>query len=137
MLANGTKLRYKTSGDSEWIEATGLKEIPEMGDEPEKVENTDLSCKNKQYEYGIGDTGELEYKFKYENNSATSPYRVFRQAAADKEVLEWQQEYPDGTTFEFPAMVSVKLGSAGVNGVVEFTLKMAIQGDMIVTDPIL
>lgn len=135
MLANGIKLSYKKSGEGEFILLTGLKEVPELGTEPEKVENTCLSDTVKQYEFGIGDPGDLEYKFKYENKSATSPYRVMRNAEAAKEVLTFKEELPDGTTVTFDAMVSVKLGSGAVNGVLDFTLKMALQSDMAFTDP--
>lgn len=135
MLANGITLSYKKSGTEEFTVLTGLKEVPELGTEPEKVENTCLSDKVKQYEFGIGDPGDLEYKFKYENKSATSPYRVMRNAEAAKEVLTFKEELPDGTTVTFDAMVSVKLGSGAVNGVLDFTLKMALQSDMEFTDP--
>lgn len=68
MLANGAKLGYKKKGAGEdYTNLTGLKEIPELGDDPEKVENTGLADKVKQYEFGIGDAGDLTYKFKYEN----------------------------------------------------------------------
>ncbi|MDE7433179.1 MAG: phage tail protein [Lachnospiraceae bacterium] len=135
MLANGTLLKYKTEGASSFTNAPGLHEIPELGSEEEKVDRTDLAAKNKKYEYGIGDYGDLEYKFIYENSSATSPYRVFRQAQADKETLSFQEVLPDGTTFEFRAMCNVKLGGGGVNGGIDFTLKLALQSDMEVTDP--
>ena len=39
------------------------------------------------YEFGIGDAGELEYKFSYKNDSATAPYRVLRTAADNKTKL--------------------------------------------------
>lgn len=135
MLANGTTLSYKTKGATEFIEATGLLEIPDMGSEDEKVDRTHLKSKNKEYEYGIGDYGDMEYKFIYENSSQTSPYRVFREAQADKEVLSFEHKYPDGTTFTFDAMCNVKLAGAGVNGGVDFTLKLAIQSDIVVVDP--
>lgn len=135
MLANGITLSFKKSSESEFTVLTGLKEVPELGNEPEKVENTCLSDKVKQYEFGIGDPGDLEYKFKYENKSATSPYRVMRDAETAKEVLSFKETLPDGTVFAYDAMVSVKLGSGAVNGVMEFTLKMALQSDIAVTDP--
>lgn len=135
MLANGTILKYKTKGGTAYTEAEGLLEIPEMGSEEEKVDRTPLKAKNKKYEYGIGDYGDLEYKFIYENTSTTSPYRIFRQAQADKEVIDFQETYPDGTTFEFSAMCNVKLGGGGVNGGIDFTLKLALQSDIEVTDP--
>lgn len=137
MLANGIKLGYKKKGaePDTYTDLAGLKEVPEMGDEPEKVDNTCLSDKVKQYEYGIGDPGDLEFKFKYENSSATSPYRVLRAAAESKEVLSFEETFPDGTKFNWDAQVSVKLGGGGVNGVIEFTLKMAVQSDIRVVDP--
>lgn len=51
MLANGAKLGYKKKGAGEdYTNLTGLKEIPELGDDPEKVENTGLADKVKQYD---------------------------------------------------------------------------------------
>lgn len=137
MLANGIKLGFKKKGaePAEYTDLPGLKEVPEMGNEPEKVENTCLSDKVKQYEYGIGDAGDLEFKFKYENSSATSPYRVLRAAADAKEVLSFQETFPDKTTFTWDAQVSVKLGGGGVNSAIEFTLKMALQSEITVADP--
>lgn len=137
MLANGIKLGYKKKGAEPptYTDLPGLKEVPEIGDEPEKVDNTCLSDTVKQYEYGIGDPGDLEFKFKYENSSATSPYRVLRAAAEKKEVLSFQQTFPDKTTFTWDAQVSVKLGGGGVNGVIDFTLKMALQSKIEVSDP--
>lgn len=135
MLANGTKLEYKEKSGSSYINLEGLKEIPEIGDEPEKVENTCLADTSKKYEYGIGDPGELEFKFKYDNSSATSSYRILRKAAAAKKVLSFKETLPDGTSFEWDAQVSIKLGGGGVNGVMEFTCKMALQSEISVTDP--
>lgn len=137
MLANGTKLGYKKkSGEpSTYTNLAGLKEIPEMGTEPEKVENTCLSDKVKQYEYGIGDAGDLEFKFKYENSSETSPYRVLMKAQDDNEILSFEETLPDGTKFHWDAQVSVKLGGGGVNGAIDFTLKMALQSEIEIVHP--
>ncbi len=138
MLANGATLGYKKRGSSEqYTILTGLKEIPELGEEPEKVENTCLADKVKQYEYGIGDAGELTYKFKYENKSEKSPYRVMRLAGANKEVLSFCETLTDGTKYEYDAQVAVKRTGGGVNGVMEWTLNMALQSEINVTDPVI
>lgn len=136
MLANGATLGYKRKGTGgKYKILTGLKEIPELGDDPEKVENTGLSDPVKQYEFGIGDAGELTYKFKYENKSEDSPYRVMRKAGADKEVLSFCETLPDGTKYEYDAQVAVKRSGGGVNGVMEWDLNMALQSEVKVTDP--
>ena len=135
MLANGIKLAFsKTKGDYQNL--VGLKEVPEFGIEPEKVENTTLADKVKKYEFGIGDAGELEYKFAYDNSSATAPYRVLRNAADNKEKLYFEQTYPDNTKVTFEGQVSVKLGGGGVNSVIEFTLKIALQSELAFVDGI-
>ena len=136
MLANGITLGYKSEGGgSSYVILNGLKEVPEMGNEPEKVENTCLADTVKQYEYGIGDPGDLEFKFKYDNSGASSSYRILRKAAEKKEKLSFEETFPDGTKFNWDAQVSVTLGGGGVNDPIDFTLKMALQSDIKVTDP--
>ncbi|WP_434310169.1 phage tail tube protein [Hominifimenecus sp. rT4P-3] len=135
MLANGAKLGYKKTGGSAYTDLPGLKEIPDIGIEPEKVQNTCLTDKNQKYENGIGDAGEMTYKFKYENTSEDSPYRLMRKAQEDGEILSFQETLKDGTTTTFDAQVSVKRTGGGVNGVIDFNLTMAVQSDIVVTDP--
>ena len=51
MLANGAALGYKeTKEGASYTDLAGLKEIPEIGSDPEKVENTTLKDKVKQYD---------------------------------------------------------------------------------------
>lgn len=78
MLANGAKLGYKkkSASSAAYTDLPGLKEIPELGYEPEKVENTGLNDPHKMYELGIGDLPDMVYKLKYDNTKADSPYRV-------------------------------------------------------------
>ena len=135
MLANGITLAYGTAKGT-YTKLAGLKEVPEFGIEPEKVENTTLEDKVKKYEFGIGDAGELEYKFSYKNDGATAPYRVLRTAADNKTKLFFEQTYPDNTKVHCEGQVSVMLGGGGVNAVIEFTLKIALQSELEFVDGI-
>lgn len=135
MLANGAKLGYKKSGGSTFTDLPGLKEIPEIGVEPEKVENTCLTDTHKIYEMGIGDLPEMTYKFRYDNSKADSPYRVMRKAQDDMEVLTFQETLKDGTQTVYDARVTVKRTGGGVNGAMEFDLTMIVQSDLKYTDP--
>lgn len=139
MLANGTTLGYRKHTDSgssaAYTDLAGLKEIPEVGTELEKVDNTDLSNSHKIYENGIGDLPDMVYKFKYDNTKANSPYRVMRDAAAKKEVWDFQEKTKDGTVTEFTAQFSLKRTGGGVNGVIEFEVTMAVQSEIKQTDP--
>lgn len=136
MLANGAKLGYKEkNAEGDYIDLPGLKEIPDMGTNKEKVENTCLSDETKQYEFGIGDAGDITYKFKYDNSSADSPYRAMRKEEAAGSTLSFKETLADGTTTEFDAQVTVKRTGGGVNGVIEFELNLALQSKFKYTDP--
>lgn len=135
MLANGITLEVKKKGATDYVDLPDLKEVPELGVEAEKVENTRLKDKFKHSELGIGDPGDMAYKFVYNNSSASSDYRVLREIADSGEMASYRQTFPDRTTFEFDAYSSVKVGGGGVNGAIDFTLTLGLQSDIVVTDP--
>lgn len=135
MLANGITLGIKKEGTSPYIVLKGLKEVPELGVDPEKVDNTTLEDKMKHSELGIGDPGDLAYKFKWENEGENSTYRTLRNVADTGETVSFEQTFPDGTKFHFDAQCSVKVGGGGVNAAIEFTLNLGLQTDIEVVDP--
>lgn len=135
MLANGITLHYGDDKSNITKLLSGLKEVPEFGIEPEKVENTTLADKVKKYENGIGDGGDLEYKFKHVNSEDTDTFRIIRKAQESKKTLWFKQTYPDGTTVTFSGEPSVKVGGGGVNAVIESTVKIALSSDFEWTDP--
>lgn len=135
MLANGAKLGVKKDSGTTYTDLPGLKEIPDMGVEPEKVENTCLTDKNKRYEQGIGDLGDMKYKFKYQNTAATDSYRVLNELAAAGKSVPWQETVADGTVTAFTGTPSVKRNGGGVNGVIEFELSIAVDSDLTITNP--
>lgn len=135
MLANGAKLSYKEGAEDTYTELPGLKEIPEMGIDPEKVDNTTLDDEVKQYENGIGDAGEMTYVYKYDNTKADSPYRTLRGFEKAKKVIDFKETLPDGTTTMFRAQVAVKRTGGGVNGVIDFNVVMSLQSGLDIVDP--
>ena len=66
---------------------------------------------------------------------STSPYRVLRSFADAGTKVSFEETFPDETKFNWDAYVSVKLGGGGVNGVIDFTVSMALQSDIAVIDP--
>ena len=136
MLANGATLEVKTKADAgQFKKLQGLKELPEMGASPEKVENTTFEDKVKKYEQGIGDPGDMAYKFKYDNESAQSSYRILRAIEKSGEIVEFKETLKDKTTTTFKAQVAVKRGGGGVNGAIEFTATLSLQSDLDIVDP--
>lgn len=135
MLANGSKLGYRESDEGQYEDLPGLKEIPEMGTDGEKVENTALTDKQKKYEMGIGDAGDITYKFKYDNKNAGAIYRKLRGMQTSGKAYQWQETLMDGTTTEFEGPCSIKRTGGGVNGVVEINLTIYLQSELKITDP--
>ena len=134
MLANGITLAMKKEAENTFTKLPGLKEVPELGVDPEKVDNTTLEDKMKHSELGIGDPGDLAYKFKWENGEDSS-YRRLREVADTKKTVSFEQTFPDGTKFHFDAQCSVKVSGGGVNAAIEFTLNLGLQTDIEVVDP--
>lgn len=137
MLANGAKLEFKSKTVSTYTKLKGLKELPEIGVEPEKVENSDLDDTQKVYGMGIGDPGDITYKFKYDNTETDSPYRVLRKYEESGEKLSFKETLKDGTTTEFNGQISLKRTGGGVNGVIEFDMNIALSSAFTITDPII
>lgn len=135
MLANGATLKVKTKSGSDYKDLPGLKELPDIGVDPEKVDNTCLTDSVKQYENGIGDAGDMAYIFKYDNSSATSAYRILRGIEESGETASFQETLKDGTVTTFDAQVAVKRNGAGVNGAMEFTLSLSLQSAITIVDP--
>lgn len=135
MLANGITLGMKKGSTSSYEVLTGLKEVPELGVDPEKVDNTVLTDKVKISELGIGDPGDLTYKFKWENKGANSSYRMLRTVADSGETVSFEETFPDATKFHFDAQCSLKVGGGGVNTAIEYTLTLGLQSDIEVVDP--
>lgn len=137
MLANGITLSYKVKSASgtTYTPIPGLKEVPELGNTKEKVENTALSDSVKQYEMGIGDPGEMNYVFRYLNANEKSAYRTMRGYSENNTALSFRETFPDGTTFSFDAQIDVKTSGGGVNGVIDWTMGIALQSPIAVTDP--
>lgn len=135
MLANGITLGYSKEGDSYTLLDT-LKSVPDLGLEPEMVENTKLNAKNKQYELGVGDSGELEYTFKYEDNKTGTEIRAIYEMCDEGKDVKWEQSYPDGTKFQFEGIPSYKLVGGGLNDPVELQVKIAVSSDFVRVDPV-
>ena len=140
MLANGATLGYSTSyssGSMSYTNIPGLKEIPEIGVEPEKVENTVLTDTVMKYEQGIGDPGDMDFVFKWDTSTSgnKAAYTAMKSAQTAGTTVYFKEQLKDGTYVTFAGQVAVRIGGGGVNGVIDWTLSVALQSDLTVTLP--
>lgn len=131
MLANGIKIGYSSTGTTSYTDLEGLQEVPDIGIDPEKVENTCLSDTVKQYEKGIGDAGDMEFKFKH----TSALWKILRGLESATKPTNFKVTYPDGSAVAFSAEVSNKLGGGGVNDPIQITMATALQSALTWTDP--
>ena len=136
MLTNKATLGVKTTASAaSYTNLPGLKEIPDLGADPEKVENTCLTDTLMQYELGIGDPGDMAFRFKLVNSAATDSYRILRGLETAGSTNSYQLTLADGTTYTFDAQVALKVNGGGVNTAMDFTANLALQSAITVGNP--
>lgn len=125
----------KTTSGSTYTNLPNLQAVPEMGGDPEKIDVTVLSDQSKKYINGVKDNGDLQFTFLYDADQTDSSFKTLKTLQDAGKSNDYQVKFPDGTTFEFSAMVSVKTGSAEVNGALTFTASFALQSEIDTTFP--
>lgn len=138
ILSKGITLGYSTSGTSPitYTTLTNLQEVPQLGGAADKVDVTTLADDNYKYINGIKDFGDLAFTFLYDNEAATSNYRVLKGLETAGDVVYWQLTFPDGTKFAFSGECSTQINSAAVNAALQFTLNITLNSDIAVTNPV-
>lgn len=133
LLTKNTELRYKKG--SEFVRIDYLMSVPELGGDPEQVEVTTLQDSVKKYIPGIREPGDLTFQFLYDNEKATSNFRILKGLQDAGAATEFKVVFPDGTEWKFNALVSVKINSGEVNSALTFTAGMMLQSEFEITHP--
>lgn len=131
--ANQTTLFYRTDRTGSFTQIPLLREVPEFGGTPEKIDVTTLSGKTRTHIPGTRDYGDLVFKFLY-NNSVGGNYRILKELATKNTSATFQLRYPDGTAHEFKAIPSVKMDAGTINGALTFSATMLLQSDIEITN---
>ena len=113
-----------------------LQEVPELGGKVDKVEVTTLADGSKKYIAGIKDYGDLEFKFLYDNSSATSNYRVLKALEVAGTIEEFTIAFPDATKFAFSASVMTTINSAKVGDALTFSASFTLNTEITITNPV-
>lgn len=121
-LSKGTTLSYNSgeSGSPSWTELGGIKTIPAMGSDPEKVDVTTLGDETRKYIKGLQDADTLEIAFVDKKKNFSD---VLTLCQANKE-YQFKVTYPDTSTAEFTGQPTIKRDSLEVNGAMGFSVSI-------------
>lgn len=125
VISKGIKLSYKVS-EGQFTELTNLFEIPELGGDVDKIEVTTLASEAHEYTNGIKNYGDtVAFKFYYEKTQFTT-------LSGLSDGCEWKVELPDGLTYTFSGVPSVKLDGVSYNAALTYSLNIAPTSAMVV-----
>lgn len=125
VISKGIKLSYKVS-EGTFTELTNLFEIPELGGDVDKIEVTTLASEAHEYTNGIKNYGDtVAFKFYYEKTQFTT-------LSGLSGGCEWKVELPDGLTYTFSGVPSVKLDGVSYNAALTYSLNIAPTSAMVV-----
>ena len=125
VISKGIKLSYKVS-EGTFTELTNLFEIPELGGDVDKIEVTTLASEAHECTNGIKSYGDtVAFKFYYEKNQFTT-------LSGLSGGCEWKVELPDGLTYTFSGVPSVKLDGVSYNAALTYSLNIAPTSAMVV-----
>lgn len=123
---NKSFLSYKATAEAtDYTKLLDLQEIPDMGAAPEKIDVTTLDSENKEYINGIGDLGDLAFKFLY-NAGTDKSFALLKGLEVEGKAVDFKLTLSDGSSFTFKAFVSVTLNGGSINAAVMFTLNLTV-----------
>ena len=113
MLINGAKLSYKTGSGSSYTDMVGCKEFPDLGGDPNKVDNSAVDDEYKTYENGQKDAGDIQFRFRYRTAAEKAQYTAIRALETAGTDVNWKVTLFDGATMAFNGSVATRLMTGG------------------------
>lgn len=120
LLSKGTVLSYMDGSAKKTI--AGVKTIPAVGSDPEKVEVTHLGSDKKAYIKGIQDTENMEFAVIYQGDN----FRDIDTLVKAGKSVPWTITYPDGMKVDFTGEPAYKLDGAEVNQAIGFNIVIVV-----------
>lgn len=134
MLVNGAKLSYSDTESGTYTDMTGIKEMPDFGGDPNKVDNSAVDDEYKQYELGQKDAGDVQFRFRYRSTAEKAQYTAMRAKEAAGSTVYFKATLFDGLTVSFAGTVATKLLSAGgPDTPVDWQLSIGLASDFTIT----
>lgn len=130
-----SKLEYSATENGTYNQIKGLKSIPNIGDEPSKIDTTTLDNEKFETEVnGLMPAVSLAFPFLMEDPKAGANITLVH-SLADNTVYFWKITRSNGIIHTFKSEVKYSFNEVGVNEIANFTMYLAPVEEIVTTVP--
>ena len=133
---NGSKLEYKESSGSSYTQIYGLRQTPDIGGTPNKIDTTDLD--NTTFETainGLQPAQEYDFEFNMEDPTVTANIYLVSQMEDSGKVYEFKYTLSNEITVEFQSDVRTTILGGASGDLIGFTMHLSPISEPVVTIP--
>lgn len=133
---NGSKLEYSSTENGSYTRIYGLKTIPDIGGEPNKIDTTDLD--NTEYEtnmYGLKPAQAYNFEFNMQDPSAEANIKIASDLEDSNDYYYWKLTYSNGVIISFQSKVKTTILGGSSNDLVGFQMHLAPKNEPSKTIP--
>lgn len=142
----GTFLMYRETEEAEWQKLVDIKDYPDLGGAPERIQSTTLSNRQHTYENGVQDVAERQFTANYGSDEFET-LETMMKSGKEYEFGVWFDLAPtlDASTgklepnestcdkFTFKGKVNVYPPGGGVNAIRDMLISLSSSTDIVFT----
>ncbi len=142
----GTFLMYRETEEDEWEKLTDIKDYPDLGGAPERIQSTTLSNRQHTYENGVQDVAERQFTANY-NSDEYAALEAMMMSGKEYEFGVWfdlspklnaatgklEPNEPTCDKFTFKGKVNVYPSGGGVNAIRDTLISLSSSTDIVFT----
>lgn len=142
----GTFLMYRATEEDEWQKLVDIKDYPDLGGTPERIQATTLSHTQHAYENGVQDTAERQFTANY-NSDEYEMLKTLQSSGKEYYFGVWFDTAPTLNTatgklepneatcdkHSFKGKVSAYSAGGGVNGIRDTIITLSSSTDIVFT----
>lgn len=133
---NGSKLEYKDSSGSSYTQIYGIRQTPDIGGTPNRIDTTDLD--NTTFETainGLQPAQEFDFEFNMEDPNLTANIYLVSQLEDSGETYEFKYTLANDITVEFESDVRTTILGGSSGDLIGFQMHLSPISEPVVTIP--
>lgn len=123
---NGTKLEYSSTENGTYTQIKGIKQTPDVGGSPNKIDTTDLD--NTKYETAINGlipAQDYEFEFNMENPTASANIKLASDLEDSGAIYYWKYTLSNGIVITFRSDVKTTIQGGGSGDLIGFSISLS------------